>query len=203
MATAYATIADLKTRAGISDSEDDTYIGAMLEAVSRTVDQYTGRRFYTTSSDETRVYTAQYASVFECPDDIISITTLKTDTTNDGTFDRTWAAADFELWPWNAATDNRPYTEVRVAEDSSSNGYTFETHPRGVQVVGKFGYWTSINPVIREVTLVEALRLFGMNEAPSGVVATGEFGTAAYTPALHPTSRAMLAPFVRIGVGAF
>ena len=203
MAQAYATVPDLKSRLDIDDSEDDTYLGGILEAVSRSVDDYTGRRFYVNSSDETRVYTVCFASIFECPDDVISLTSLKTDTTNDGTFDRTWAAADYELWPWNSATDSKPYTELRVAEDSSSNSYTFETAPRGLQLVGKFGYWTSTPPVIKEATIREAKLWYLEGEAPTGMQ-NEELGTstAADSP-LSPGVKRMLAPFVRVRVTGF
>jgi len=203
MAQAYATIPDLKARLDIDDSEDDTYLGGILEAVSRSVDDYTGHRFYVNATDETRVYTVQSSSTFECPNPIVSLTSLKTDTTNNGTFDRTWAAADYELWPWNAATDSKPYTEIRVAEDSSGNGYTFETTPRGLQLVGVFGYWTSVPPVIKEATIREARLWYLEGESPTGMQ-NEELGTStAGDSPLSAGVKRMLAPFVRVKAGGF
>ena len=52
----YATLAELKLELGIATAEttDDTKIELAVEAASRWIDDRSGWRFYTSSSDETR-----------------------------------------------------------------------------------------------------------------------------------------------------
>lgn len=134
----YTTLPALKAYKSILsvNATDDGVIEALAEAASRYIDRFTGRRFYTTQNDETRTYqAANGARVY--PDDIISVTTLKTDEDGDRTYEITWAATDYDLLPDNAALNGEPYTYIQVAP---LGRYSFPLQRRGVQVVGKFGY---------------------------------------------------------------
>lgn len=107
-------------------------IESLVEAASRYIDRVTWRRFYTTTNDETRTFTAKSGEVVYT-DDIISITTLKTDEDGDRTYETTWATTDYDLLPENTS----PSTYIQV---SPLGRYTFPSQRKGVQIVGKFGY---------------------------------------------------------------
>jgi len=134
----YSTLAEAKARLGITDTVDDAVLEAVVEAVSRWIDNFCNRRFYRNSSDETRYYTARYSDLLELDDDLSSLTTLKTDDDGDRTYDETWASTDYDLLPANASLDSKPYTRIEITPQGSKS---FPVNmPKGVEIVGKFGY---------------------------------------------------------------
>lgn len=137
----YTTLAAMKVyeAIGSTDATDDGVIEALVEAASRYIDGVTLRRFHSTTADETRTYQSSNGKRVHT-DDIISVTTLKTDEDGDRTHEITWATTDYDLLPENAALNGGPYTYIEV----SPNGrYTFPTQRKGVQIIGKFGYSTT------------------------------------------------------------
>jgi hypothetical protein len=89
----YCTLADVKAAARITDSIDDTLLELSIESASREIDSYTERVFYSTGGTPVaRVYIPQDIYLVET-DDIISVTTVKSDSAGDGTFDVTWTAS--------------------------------------------------------------------------------------------------------------
>lgn len=169
----YTTLAELKARLGIAtaDTADDARLEGMVEAISRAIDELCGRRFFTTSSDETRFFTAEFVDVL-FPGDLASLTTLGTDEDGDRTYERTWAATDYDLYPFNAALDGKPYTDINV---SPNGNYSFPTTRKGVKLVGKFG-WSTTPKAVAEACLLLCEKLFRRKDAIFGVVAGGELG---------------------------
>ena len=195
----YVTLAEARAQCTITDATyttDDTVIEGLVETSSRAIDLLTGRRFYLNTNDETRYYQSDNGSLFRCPDDIGSITTLKTDTDNSFTYSDTWTVnTDFWLEPVNAALDGRPYTQIRVHPTGS---YAFPNLPKGIQIVGKFGYFvTATNPMIHTATLMLVNRLFMRRKSPLGVAGTSALGTAVMVAKRDPDIMALLAPFTR------
>ena len=163
----YCTLQELKDRMDITatDTDDDAKLQSMLEAISRQIDKQMRRRFYVTSSDETRYYSSVDPNTM-FPDDIVSITTLKTDTNGDGTYNETWATTDYYLMPLNAALDDEPYTKIQTATLGTKR---FPVLPNDTQIVGKFG-WPEVPDQIREATLLISQRLFFRKDAVFGIV---------------------------------
>lgn len=134
----YTTLAAIKTQKDISsvDAADDSLIERIIEGASRYIDNATGRRFYTTTNDETRTFTAVNGR--RCyVDDLISITTLKTDDIGSRTYPTTWATTDYDLLPANAALVGWPYMYLEAVDFGR---YSFPQYRKGVQIVGKFGF---------------------------------------------------------------
>jgi len=195
----YATLAALKARLSLTDSDDDSLAESVINAVSRLIDRYCKRRFYTTSADETRHYTATDPGVFFSPDDILSVTTLKTDDDGDGTHETTWTAnMDYLLWPYNATLDGAPYTQIKVSPTATK---AFPLKDRGVQIAGMFGYCaTGAHPAqIAEACLLQCERLYKRKDAPFGIAGAGDMGQMRMiTPnRLDPDVEQLLSPFVR------
>jgi len=199
----YATVAELQAyiqAGGTYTATEDIHHAAVLDMASRMIDRET-RRFFGTSADATaKVFTARNATRLVVPD-LVSVSALKTDTDQDGTYDRTWASSDYRLFPPNAAGEvgGRPYTEIRVDVRTGSSLYYFPTGSAlSVQVTGVWG-WPAVPADIKAVCLLEAQRLNMQNQTPSGVIANQQAGTMMILPELHPTSRRVLASYRRMG----
>lgn len=154
----YCTLAEIKERRKITSTNagDDTQIEDMVEAASRYIDDYTSRRFHSTTADETRTFNALARE--RCyPGDLLSITTLKTDDDGDRTYENTWAVTDYDLMPTNAALDGLPYTIIQVSPDGD---YSFPRHTKAIQIVGKFGYSTTAPASIKAACISIVLRMY-------------------------------------------
>lgn len=118
-----------------ADTGDDDQLDAVIEAVSRGIEEYCGRWFY--PAVETRYYTARESGRL-IVDDLLSITTLKTDDDGNGVYENTWAATDYHLMPFNALSEKppSPYWLLRTTPDGN---YSFPSTEKGVQLVGSFG----------------------------------------------------------------
>lgn len=154
------------------DSGDDSVIEEIITATSRFIDGEDARRFYKNEVDEIRYYTTDDPTYVR-PDDLVSITTLYTD---DGSrnYATTWTEDDFDLWPYNAALEGRPY--VQIVRSPYSN-YLFPVNvAKGIKVEGVFG-WPSVPKQIKEACIMISLsaykRRFGENLSSVATIAAG------------------------------
>ncbi len=200
---ASATITD------ISDPPDDAILESVINAVSRWIDVYTGRRFYAMS--ETRYYTAEFPDVLMV-DDLLSITQLACDISGARSYDQIWDTSDYDLEPYNAQLESvpRPYTRIRRTMYSK---YVFPIGLRvqaiyktgiwkGVRIIGSFGYSTTPPPQITEATLLQCARVFKRKDAVFGVMGSADMGTLQVIPKFDPDIALMLQPFIKMRVGA-
>ena len=177
----YTSKAEYKQRfydEGQGDTKDDAAIEAVIEAVSRSFDEICWQRFYTTSSDETRYYTAVRRYELFLPDRIVSINTLKTDEDGDRTYEVTWTNTDYDKMPYNATLDGEPY---RWLETTPNGDYSFPVGiAKGVEISGKFG-WSSAPPGIVEACLLASHRLMARRNSPYGVSGAAAVGNLTLT----------------------
>ena len=202
----YATISSIRARLGItgvSDTADDAVLEAVVESVSRAIDDFCGRRFY--AATQTRYYSAKSGRRL-LVDDLLSVTTLKTDDDGDGVYETTWAATDYHLAPYNAQLDSpaQPYWRIEVSEYGD---YTFPCGPRRVQVVGSWGFSSTAPDVVEQACLFQAAHEFRSQQMPLGVSGTGslrisdEFANDVRLTGLHPVTRRLLEPYRRAVFG--
>ena len=176
-----------------SDTVDDATIESVITAISRLIDHETGRRFWVNTNDEDRYYTAGDEDCLRT-DDIVSLTTLATDIGGARSYSA-WAATDFDLMPYNASLDGKPYTKIELTPYSQM---LFPLSKKGVKLTGKFGYSVSVNPLAHEACILQALRLFKRKDAPFGVTGSAEMGQQmVQIPELDPDVKKMLAPLRR------
>ena len=174
----------------MNDQKDDAIIERAIEAASRYIDDITGTRFYRSGADETRYYTGELPDVFRCPDDIGSITTLKTDPGGDGTFEESWTVTtDYHLIPYNATVNGEPFTGI---EKSTNGGDIFPNIKRGIQLVGKFGYSASAPADVHDACIMLAQRYLKRKDAPLGVMGNATVGFINLQDALDPDVKALL-----------
>ena len=141
MTNAYAGLTTLKSAGvlNITGSGFDDRLLALLEDASRLIDGYCNRHFYVLTT--TRRFDGGRARALNVPD-LISVTSLKTDEDNDRTYELTWAASDYLLYPLNAEPQQpwgRPYTRILVDIESGSRPW-FPGGGPTVEAVGKWGY---------------------------------------------------------------
>lgn len=170
---AIITTADLKEHAGLYADDDvdtatlDLAVSAANEAVVTMC-----RRNFDTATAGTRVY-YPVDSHTVIVDDFTSLTTLKTDTSDDGTYDTTWTSADYVLEPLNGIVDGRsvPYNKIRSVEAK-----TFPTlgHRPSVQVTAVFG-WSSVPSPVTQATRIMAARLWRRKDSPEASFGFGDF----------------------------
>lgn len=158
----YATLNEVRRRLPDGPIVDDNDLESIIEGVSRFVDKDRGRRFYAVS--ETRYYVPASAN-FVVIDDLLSLTTLKTDEDGDQTFERTWTSADYLLSPFNAALDGKPYFSI---ERSRLGSLLFPVDFRSVEVAGSFGYASTTPKTVHEYCILFSMRLLERKESLFG-----------------------------------
>jgi hypothetical protein len=184
LTNAYATLAEFKAfrtvRGGASstDANDDTVIEDILELASRYIDGQTGRRFWCNTVDETRYYTPELPNRMYV-DDLVEITTIKSDYGYDRTYSQTLSSTDYDLEPDNAATYSMPYTYLEIVPASSEY---FATTRKGVQIVGVFGF-PSVPYDIKEACLGIALNIY---QSRSGQSSPGNITVTAAGVVIRP-----------------
>jgi hypothetical protein len=198
----YATLADVKAAARITDTIDDALLELSIESASREIDSYTERVFYSTGGTPVaRVYIPQDIYLVET-DDIISVTTLKSDSTGNGTFDVTWAVSDFQLEPLNgrAGGIDTPATRIRAIGDYLWPVYeprNVNSNQASVQVTGVFGFAT-IPTAVRQATILSALRQYKRYESPTGVLGFSDLGAVRVGTKLDPDVERMIQPYRKV-----
>jgi hypothetical protein len=186
----YCTLAQYKTLYNVqgTDASRDTEIENVITAVSRLIDGYCHRRFYANSSDEVRYFTALNPDFLE-PGDIVSITSLLTDVDGSRNYATTWLTTDYDLTPYNAVLDGRPYTRIEL----SPLGLTcFPLWIKGVKITGKFGYGATAPAVVVQSCLLQSYRAFLRKGAPFGIAGGGDMGQSIVLPKLDPDIELML-----------
>ncbi len=132
----YSDLTTIRRRLGLgtSDTAWDADILLWLNASSRWIDVQCKRTF--TVESATRYYDGAGERLFV--DDLLSVTTLKTDTDADGTYENSYTAnTDYELSPY----DKFPKTMVLLSDRAARSYSDFGgTGRKTVQIVGSWGY---------------------------------------------------------------
>ena len=197
----YATLSDVKAAARITDSIDDSLLETAIESSSRDIDAYTERVFFSSGATAiARVYIPQDIYLVET-DDIISVTTIKSDSGGNGTFDVTWAATDYQLEPLNGLAGGiaTPATRIRAIGDYLWPVYeprNVNSNQASVQVTGVFGF-ASIPSAIKQATILASLRAYKRYESPTGVLGFSDMGVVR-VGRLDPDVERLVAPYRKI-----
>lgn len=185
----YATLAQLKDfiESDSSATAHDSDLERAVEAASRAIDDYCSgtrgakRFFYDSGSVTARVFKASDPYELRVVDfHTITGLVIKTDTTDDGTYDNTWTTDEYQVepldpdsgWPWNRL----------VAIDTE----LFPTAGRRgrVQVTAQWG-WAAVPKIVETTCLIVAKEIFQRKDAPFGFVSEGERVSATELPALE------------------
>jgi len=195
----YCTLADVKAALRIQDSVDDALLENSINAASRMIDQYCNRYFYSGSAGEIRYYKANDG--FTCwIDDAISVTELKTSSTDPLIYDTTWAAEDYQLLPANRIANGAYYPITGL---SATDNYLFPVWAdiALVKVTGQFG-WSSVPDSIKFATIIQASRLFKRLESPLGVAGVSDIGIMRVGANIDGDVAQLINPFRLLRTGA-
>lgn len=145
------------------------------------------RRYFVTSTTTVRIH------------DTYDVDTVKVDTSDNGTFDLTWAAADYELEPADGVGPNGvpgwPFTSIRAI---GTRTFPCGGRRRRVEVMGSPG-WPAVPEEIEMAALQLAHRLFDMSSASLGVVAADDVVGAIRVSRQIAGWADLIAPYVAYG----
>lgn len=171
----YITLTELKDRLGIGDTDDDAVLNSAITAASRGVDHFCRRQFNQTTTASARTYYPTHSRLAIVHD--FHTTTglvIKTDASDSGTFDTTWASTDFQLEPLDGIVDGLegfPYWKVRAV-----NGQLFnDAHRATVQVTAQWG-WAAVPGPVKEATFIVAQDVAKLKDTAFGVGGFSEYG---------------------------
>lgn len=133
MTTIYARLPDFKRdiNARGTSGEDAECVRALAEASRQMQTATGGRQFHSTV--ETRYFTPDRTSSLYVGD-LLSVTTLKFDEDQDGTYEVTLATTDYWLWPDNPQSG---FGYRRIDLNPNGDYPAFTLQRRSVQIVGK------------------------------------------------------------------
>jgi hypothetical protein len=188
----YATLAELKTALNITDTVDDSRLELAIETASREIDNFTGRYFYNAGT-ATRYFAAD-DYINTAIDDVITVTSVKTASNLDKTFDVTWTSADYQLEPLNGVVGGLtgwPYTRIRAVNVLLFPKYQDRAT---VEIAGTWG-WSAVPTAIKTATLLQAARIFKRADAPFGAAGYGDIGIIRVSASIDPDVRQAIAPY--------
>lgn len=204
----YVTTAEFKTYARITDAAEDALIARDITAASRAVDRYCSqhvpRQFGLVAAPEARYYTPRWDRdqirwVVEIDDlELANIAGLEilVDTTNTDTY--TEEITEYVLRPKNAPQKNRPYTQIAILSDEPNQPTFFQD---GLKITGQWG-WTTPPTTVKDVTLLQTLRVRKRRTAPFGVTGSAKRGTQVTTnlvEELDAEFETLLQSYVKMG----
>lgn len=174
----------------------------IINAVSRMIDRYCGRRFFLTT--ETKIFTPVCASRLFIPD-LMSLTSLKTDEDMDYTYENTWTTSDYSLVPYNAQSYSTELTPYNCIEVKYNSNYYFPTSKKSTQIIGSWGYCIATTGAteatcphdVKEACYLQCIKQYTRRKTPNVVLGASAFGTIEIPEALDPDVKFLLSPFVK------
>jgi hypothetical protein len=169
----------------------DEELERTIETASRYIDNFCNRFFYTDSS-QTKYFTA-IARDEVIVTDLISVTSLAVDDDGSRDYNDTWSATDYDLYPLDPK-GGEPYTRIRPTPQGN---YHFSLYPKGVKIVGDFG-WSAVPAAVRGACILQAERLWMRREAPFGIAGDSRrLGEIHLVSELDPDVKALLESYRR------
>jgi len=179
---------------GAPPSELIDPINDAVNAASRGVDAFCGRRFYTVSSSP-RVFRSVGSRVCRI-DDAQTITLVEFDAGDDGTFTTDLTGPQWFTEPLNQigpTGEAWPFTSLRFP--SSVTAPTTSHGRPNVRVTAVWG-WAAIPSAVRQASLILGAEAFKLREAPFGVAGFAEFGAVRVRDI--PQAAKMLQPYTKV-----
>lgn len=185
---------------GLYSSTDAAYTSALetlITAASRLIDKEVGRwpgYFYPSTDADTRYYNGSECGDVQDIDDLVTLTSVAVaETGGNAAADYTaWTEnTDFFTWPYNAAKNGVPITELVTDYNGGRHGwYGFR---KCVKVIGIFGYSVTPPADIQHAAVIQTTRWFmRAQNAQQDSGANPTLGAMVYTQQLDPDVREIL-----------
>lgn len=191
---AYATLAKLKRRLGIADSNTakDDELQDRLDSASDDINNWCGRQFGQTDTATTRTYPLCAGGVetddFWTDDDLAVVPYLGTSA---GT---AWTVASVELHPLNGIRNGSPgWPYDRIAYLSPLAGHPLAMTAYRARVTAKWG-WASVPRPVETACLLIAAMDNKAGDAPFGIAAFGDYAARIRA---NPMAEEKLRPYVK------
>lgn len=187
----YASLLELKSyMTANTDTEDDTNLSMALNGASRSIDGFTGRRFWIDDVASPRVYRtlrqivpADEGSLI-LVDDIASATGVVVETYSGSAY-TVVAASTYDLNPESAIGLGKPATGLLMP---AGNWQVY----RKIRVTAKWG-WPAVPDEVKQACLIQASRFYSRKDSPTGVMGSSEWGLMRM-PYMDPDVKALLRP---------
>jgi len=217
--TLYANPEEIYQAIRATKQDDNVQVKRIIGTVSRWIDAFMNRKDYGFVALETataNVYTGNAKSYLYLPDFIDTPTVKMKTSIDETTYDYTFLSGEilpFRGDPRNPNYNSLPYHGIIVAynatypyftsgrpasvsrkwnrlyPDNSDNEVSLPT----VQVTAKWGYSETVPEIIKEVCIIETLRLYKQEQAGMGDAGFNtQLGNTQYVKALHPSAKDML-----------
>ena len=215
----YATLGMLKSASvlNISGGQDDIRLAAMIESVSRQVDGYCNRHFYTLAA--TRYFDGDGSGTLRVHDLVeIDAGGLAVDVDRDRQYGAIWSPSDYDLYPPNVDPtgghdSSGPYSSV-VADGDDDARRRFPAGRRTVRIAGQWGFWRRLRKTAELAASVDAAqeylyldRLYGVATGHTVLVGSEQMyvhqddtGTAYVTRGVNGTTAAAHASKTAVSV---
>lgn len=195
----YLTTSEAQSYIGMSAGVDTSELDDVITSVSRMVDRFCGRHFYQATATAKRFDSPDGLTIDFGPyGDLVSVTTFAYDSNDDGTFDTTLSAGDYQLTPAGATTRgpiSEPFTGVQILA-----GITLPLAPAAsgrtglVQITGTWG-WPAVPTEVKQATRILVAEVYKLSDAPLGVAGFGEFGVVRVQRQMPARAVQLLQPF--------
>lgn len=203
LTNSYATVAQLREHMADPGSKlDAELLERALNATSRSIDKFCGRRFWQDAAVVAREYRPRDETVVFL-DDISTETGLvvATDTTGDGSFTTTWLSTDYQLEPRNAdvvaagsSGDAFAWWQITAIDNET---FPVHDHRATLRVTAKFG-WSAVPVEVEDACLMKAAKLFRRKDSPDGIRGFSEFGPVRISRFEDPDVADLLENYMRI-----
>ena len=194
----YVTLTDVLAEiGGNTNASSDARLEQAIEAASRQIDDYTGRRFWQDPTVATRTYYPDDPyELHSVPGAVMDISTtsgliVKTDEGDNGTFNTTLTInSDFIVQPTNASAEGLPFTSIRVVGGNYSLPRWGSGRP-GVQVTARFGF-ASVPEPVQQACLIQSVLLYKATDAAMGGLSFGDGAFMRVRAGLNPIAQSLV-----------
>lgn len=205
---AYATLLDVRSWVGVYDNSDDTELDMARDAATNAVSAWCGANYDLAASATARVFAPVSSTVLDLSalGSTIGSTTglaVAVDDDDDGTFETSWAATDWQVEPLNSAGVGSlawPGTHLRAVGD-----YRWPVGGSGrarAQVTAKWG-WPAVPAGVKMATIMLTVAWHQRRATMTGRSGVDGFFAAAITD--DQAVQDLLAPYrsgaVMSGIG--
>ena len=191
----YLTQAEALAYVGQNLVQDTSLLDDVVTSSSRMIDRYCGREFYQTTEARTFATTDDiYSLGFGSFNDLVSVTTLKTDPTGAGVYSTTIGATSFQLLPYNASQMAEPYESLQLLGGVQWPVPTFNMRQNTVEITGVWG-WPEVPLDVKQACRIIVAEIAKLESAPLGVAGFGEFGVVRVSQTMPPRARQLLQPY--------
>jgi hypothetical protein len=190
----YLTQAEALAYVGQNLVQDTSLLDDVVTSSSRLIDRYCGREFFQVTEARTFATDDIYSLTFGSFNDLVSVTTLKTDPTGAGTYSTTISATSFQLLPYNAPQADEPYTSVQLLGGVQWPVPTFNMRQNTVEITGVWG-WPAVPVDVKQACRIIVNEVSKMQESPLGVAGFGEFGVMRVSKTMPARAMQLLGPY--------